>query len=100
MLKEKYFKINENPKEKTIKENNIPAENLTQNNNIFKNSFQATPVAAVMPFTPKYIVEEKENLIYQCIILASMDGIVRKKFIIIFIIIFIFMLYFIYIASN
>ena len=53
MLKEKYFKINENPKEKTIKENNIPAENLTQNNNIFKNSFQSSPVAAVMPFTPK-----------------------------------------------
>ena len=54
MLKEKYFKNNENSKEKTIKENNNTAENLTQNNNIFKNSFQATPVAAVMgPFTPK-----------------------------------------------
>jgi hypothetical protein len=57
ILKEKYFKNNENSEIKIINNKNVisdTAENLTQNNNIFKNSFQTTPVAAVMgPFTPK-----------------------------------------------
>ena len=57
ILKEKYLKNNENSEIKIINNKNIisdTAESLTQNNNIFKNSFQTTPVAAVMgPFTPK-----------------------------------------------
>ena len=57
ILKEKYLKNNENSEIKIINNKNVisdTAENLTQNNNIFKNSFQTTPVAAVMgPFTPK-----------------------------------------------
>ena len=56
MLKTQYFSNKENPEKKIIKENNIISNttNTTQKNNVFKNTFPATPLAAVMgTFTPK-----------------------------------------------